>query len=241
MDKMKIEIWSDIACPYCYIGKRKLESALSQFPHADKVELVWHSYELNPTLSKKALTESFYTYFANGHDISEGEAMVDLAKIAELAETVGLHYNFDRLVVANTSDGLRLVKLAKKEGLATDMEEELFRAYFTDGLDISSRDVLVELGEKVGLAKFDIVSMLDSDRFLSEIKEDIDYSENKLDLEYIPFYLFNNKHIVQGSISPQDYLEILIKSYAEWEEGGIATDRGEVISGQSCSIDGHCS
>lgn len=240
-EKMKIEIWSDIACPYCYIGKRKLESALSQFPQKDNVELVWHSYELNPDLPKKALEKSFYEYFAETHEISIEQAKDSMREVIKLAAEVGLYYDFDHLVVANTSDALRLVKLAKESGLATEMEEVLFDAYFAQGKDISNTTTLTDLGVKVGLKKEVLEPLLAGDRFFDEIKKDIEFSENTLNLEYIPFYLFNNKHMIEGSIAPQEYLQILTKSYAEWEKYGVSENiGGDVISGQSCSIGGVC-
>lgn len=241
MDKMKIDIWSDIACPYCYIGKRKLEMALAQFPYRDNVELVWHSYELDPNLPKEALESKIYGYFSMKYGMSVNEAHEAMKKTAALAKEVGLDYDFDNLVVANTSDALRLVKLAKESSLATQAEEVLFDAYFVKGKDISDRNTLIELGAAIGLQEGDILAMLDSDKYLAEIKKDIEYSENELNLEYIPFYLFNNKEIVEGSIAVDKYLDVLNKAYAEWKQNGISSGKGEIISGQSCSIDGVCS
>lgn len=241
MDKMKIEIWSDIACPYCYIGKKKLEKALDKFPYKDNVELVWHSYELDPALPKKALDISIYSYFAKKYGMSEAEARETQGKVAAIAREVGLNYDFDNLIVANTSDALRLVKLAKEYSLATEAEETLFDAYFVRGKNISDKQTLIELGEGIGLKKENIMTMLDSDKYLDEIKEDIAYSEDQLNLEYIPFYVFNNKQRVEGSIAIEKYLEVLEESYAEWEKGGVSSGEGEIISGQSCSIDGVCS
>lgn len=241
MSKMKIEIWSDIACPYCYIGKRKLDKALDQFSHSKNIELIWHSYELDPQLPKKATSQSIYSYFAKTHNMSEEEARSTQAKVAALAKEEGLNYNFDKLIVANTSDALRLVKLANESGLATQTEEALFDAYFVKGLDISDRAVLVELGTKIGLKNDAISETLDSDKYLADIKKDVEYSENELNLEYIPFYIFNGKQVVQGSIASDDYLKVLNEAYAEWEQNGEASQRGDIISGQSCSIDGVCS
>lgn len=237
---MKIAIWSDIACPYCYIGKRKLEIALDKFPHKDNIELEWHSYELDPELPKKASDQTIYSYFAKKFNVSEEEARISEGKVAELAKEVGLNYDFDKLIVANTSDALRLVKLANESGLATEAEEVLFDAYFVKGLDISNQNVLVQLGTQIGLKEANILSLLSSDKYIADIKKNIEYSENEYDLEYIPFYVFNNKQIVQGSIASEKYLEVLNEAYKEWESG-ISSGNGEIISGQSCSIDGVCS
>lgn len=241
MSKMKIEIWSDIACPYCYIGKRKLENALEQFPHRKSIELVWHSYELDPDLPKKATGQSIYSYYAQKFEMTEAEARESQAQVAKLAKEVGLDYDFDKLVVANTSDALRLVKLANGFNLATEAEEVLFEAYFVKGLDISKHDVIIQLGTSIGLQESDISCMLDSDKYLADIKTDIEYSENELKLEYIPFYVFNNKQIVQGSIPSEEYLKVLGDAYNEWLENGVSSERGDIITGQSCSIDGVCS
>ena len=241
MEKMKIEIWSDIACPYCYIGKRKLEKALDQFPHAHEVELVWHSYELNPGLPKKALDMSFTEFFAKEHDLSIEKVEQNNKNVTELAQLEGLNYDFDKLVVANTSDALRLVKLAKKHHLADQAEEVLFKAYFEQGKDISDRSVLESLGMQIGLDKEEINTMLDGTEFLQEIKEDTKYAEDKLNLEYIPFYLFNNKDIIQGSLTVNEYLRVLSKAYDEWKKHGVSSGKGERLNGRACSADGVCS
>ncbi|MDR0824297.1 MAG: DsbA family oxidoreductase [Prevotella sp.] len=238
---MKIEIWSDIACPYCYIGKRKLEKALEQFPHSKSVELVWHSYELDPDLPKKATGQSIYSYFAKRFNITENEARASQAEVAKLAKEVGLDYDFDKLVVANTADALRLVKLAAESGLATDAEEVLFDAYFVKRMDISDPKVLTRLGVQIGLKEADISAMLNGNSYVIDIKADMSYSEDGLNLEYIPFYVFNNKQIVQGSIPSEEYLNVLNEAYAEWQATGISSERGDIITGQSCSIDGVCS
>lgn len=241
MEKMKIEIWSDIACPYCYIGKRKLEAALKLFPHSNEVEIVWHSYELNPSLPKTSLGKSIYEYMAEQHNSTIDVEKKNTESLIALARTVGLNYNLDKLIVTNTSDALRLVKLAKKYNLADDTEEVLFKAYFTDGKNISDRQTLIEIGINVGLSEEDIVKTLDSNEYLEEISQDIRYSEDKLDLEYIPFYLFNNKDIIQGSLSTEEYLDVLTKSFANWKENGVSQQGGDRISGKACSIDGTCS
>lgn len=244
MNKMKIDIWSDIACPYCYIGKRKLEIALDQFPEKDKIELVWHSYELEPELPKKAKHDSIYKYYEDKFGLPEDQARKNLHNVAELAKEVGLEYNFDKLVVANTHDALRLVKLAAESNKADLAEEVLFKAYFTEGKDISDKITLIQLGESIGLSEISILEMLNSNKYSEDIKKDIIYSEKELGLQYIPFYVFNNKQKVEGSIPVEDYLSILIEAYNQWEHNGTSSAFGEfdeIISGQSCSIDGVCS
>ncbi len=222
MGKIKVEIWSDIACPYCYIGKRKFEKALEQFPQSNEVEVVWHSYELNPNQPKiDSLSEEQKKLSGKSGNHLE-----------TLAAEVGLDYNLNHVVHTNTSDALRLVKLAKEKGLADQAEEILFKAYFTEGKSVSNRQVLLESGEAIGLDKKDVEAMLDSDRYLKEIKSDMAYSENVLHLEYIPFYLINDKITIEGSLSVEEYLKALESA---------ANDEDANFSGKSCSIDGVCS
>lgn len=239
MSKMKIEIWSDIACPYCYIGKRKLEMALARFDHKDDVELVWHSYQLDPSLPKVATNKSFYQYFADKYNMSIDQAMSNQQGVINIAKEVGLEYNYDKLIMANTGDALRLVKLAAESNLATEAEEVIFKAYFTEGKDISDRATLIALGTSIGLKAQDIEQMLDSDKYLQQIQADMDQAEQEFNLEYIPFYRLNNNQIIQGSISIDDYLKTLESAYKEWKTG--TTSDNDIITGQSCSIDGVCS
>ncbi len=236
---MKIEIWSDIACPYCYIGKRKLELALAEFPNKNNVEIIWNSYELNPNRPKVMPEASFYEYFSEGHNMSIDETKDTLHKLETLAKEVGLDYDFSKAKAVNTSYALRLVKLAKEYDVADQVEELLFKAYFIDGKNIAEEQLLFQIASTVNIDNEKAQKIFNSDAYLDQIKKDMEYSENELELEYIPFYRFNEKHIIQGSIAIEDYLSVLKKAYAEWESGD-SSGESDLISGQSCSIDGVC-
>lgn len=241
MEKMQIEIWSDIACPYCYIGKRKLDIALSQFPHNDKVKLKWCSYELTPDLPRKASDQSYYKYLSDSYGVTLERARQMTAKTVELGALVGLQLDYDKLVVANTFDALRLVKFAGTKGLATMMEEKLFYAYFTQGKDVSSHDQLIVIAKEAGLSEAEVKDMLQGDKYKKEVNDDIQQAE-QLSLNYIPWYRFNGKYVVEGSIEVSDYLDLLNRSYAEWSSGkAVESSNDSVIQGQSCTIDGVCS
>lgn len=227
---MKIEIWADIACPYCYIGKKKLEAALQQFPHADQIELVWHSYELNSELGKGNLGISYLEYYQDKKDTLE--------ELHQLAEAAGIQFNFENLIITSTSDALRTIKFARKYNLAADTIEAFFFAYFTEAKCISDREIIKDIATNVGLPVEELLKMLDSNKYITELTEDIRYSEDKLDLEYIPFYLFNNKAIIQGSIPNEVYLETLEKSFDDWTKNGVSTQIDESLKGKGCSIDG---
>lgn len=238
---MKIEIWSDIACPYCYIGKRKMENALNKFPHKSEVKIVWHSYQLDPDIPKKAPDKPFVKCFAEHLDVDQEKAQQNLDEVTDIARKTGLEYCFDKAIAANTADALRLVKLANVFDRANECEEILFKAYFTDGLDVSDRNVLIKLGTQIGLNEKRIVNILDGNSYYEELQKDKEYAENELNLEYIPFYLINGRHIIQGSLSEDDYFNIIEKAYLEWESGKTWEDGDNITGGKSCSIDGVCS
>lgn len=236
MEKMKIEIWADIACPYCFIGKKKLENALRKFAHAGQVELVWHSYELDPGLKKEPTDTSYLDYYKDEKDIVD--------ELYQLSEAVGIKLNFDKVIITNTSDALRTVKFARNYHFAAETIEAFFEAYFTNGECISDRKVITEIAKKVGLPVEELTKTLDSDEYIAELTQDISFSEDTLILQYIPFYLFNNKTIIQGSIPDEVYLETLEKSFADWSINGVSTSEDKEFafcyspnpSGLSCSI-----
>lgn len=244
MNKMKIEIWSDIACPYCYIGKRKIEKALEQFSDADNVSVIWHSYELNPLFPKGNSGKSYFQHLAELKECTVEEAEHDFQEIIQLGKEVGIIYNPNKIITTNTHDALRLVKLANKYNLANEAEEVLFKAHFTDGEDISNTDILIRLLSSIGIPKADVIRSLDSFEYSEDIKKDIIKSEEELNLEYIPFCLLNNKYKIQGSVTIEEYLDIIKTAYQDWSENGensVIDNETDAIKGKSCSIDGTCS
>jgi len=237
MEHLRIDIWSDIACPYCYIGKKKLEKVLNDFSDRVIPELVWHSFELNPRLSGISKYKSYYEYLSRKPGNSEEEAKRKAEEVKKAAGQVGLVYDFDKLVVANTFDALRLVKLAAGYSVATEMEELLFRAYFTEGKDINDHSVLVGLGEKAGLKSDEIIAMLTGELFARDVREDHHYVLREFKIEYIPFYIFNEKHILQGDISEEEYKStIQTVLFGQPDINDLSFPQGP-----SCSIDGCCS
>src|SRR5437868_7360986 len=166
---MKVDIWSDIRCPFCYIGKRKFERALERFPQRDKVEVEWHSFELDPTV-KTDTAVNIYDYLAKRKNISRESSVQLHDNVTKMASDAGLDYNFDKAVIANSFDAHRLIQLAKQHGLGDAAEERLFKAYFTEGKDISDHLTLIVLGDEIGLSGKLIKQMLDSDEFADEVR-----------------------------------------------------------------------
>src|SRR3546814_8404965 len=148
---MKIEIWSDIMCPFCYIGKKHLETALAQFKDADAIDVVWKSYQLDPTIPSHPEYKNTYDYLAASKGMSYDEAKQMTAGVRQAAASNGLTLDFDRAVVANSFDAHRLVHLAQPKGLANAVKDGLFRAHFTEGKDVNSREILIAVGTAAGL------------------------------------------------------------------------------------------
>lgn len=232
---MKVNIWSDIRCPFCYIGKRKFEAALEKFAHKDKVEIVWRSFQLDPRL-KTQTAISAYDYFANLKGQTREEAVEMHEYVAQVASKVGLEFNFDNAVVANSFNAHRLIQFARTKGLGDAAEEQLFKAYFTDSKNIDDKAVLLQIGVSIGLEETSVKQVLDSDAYAKEVKED-ELRAQAIGVRGVPFFVFNDKRAVSGAQSPDLFLETLKESWEEYEE----EKKGLIISeGESCTTDGSC-
>jgi predicted DsbA family dithiol-disulfide isomerase len=141
-NKLKIEIWSDVMCPFCYIGKRRVEQALAQFPHNDRVEIEWKSFQLDPTTQAQP-GKSTYAYLAEKYGKDLAWSMEMHTNITEQAKKDGLDYRFDKAIIANSFDAHRLSHLGKANHVGNELEELIFKAYFTEGKDVSDHEVLI--------------------------------------------------------------------------------------------------
>jgi predicted DsbA family dithiol-disulfide isomerase len=234
---MKVEIWSDVMCPFCYIGKRRFEEALHQFSHKDKVEIEWKSFQLDPDMKTDPGTNiSQYLADAKGWKLDYARQMN--ARVTEMAAEVGLTYNMDNAVVANSFNAHRFSHLAKKHGLGIEAEETLFKAYFTDGKNIDNTNVLIESGVAIGLDATEIKQALESGAFADDVKQDIAEAEH-LGIRGVPFFVMNSKYAISGAQAVPVFEETLEKAFAEWK---LENDNAglQVIDGDSCGVDGDC-
>jgi predicted DsbA family dithiol-disulfide isomerase len=230
---MKVEIWSDIVCPFCYIGKRKFEKALDSFGAKDNVEVVWRSFQLDPDM-KYVPNQSVHEYLGSrkGATVKEGKQMNDA--MAAMAKEVGLEYNFDKAIINNTLDAHRLLHLAKTNGLQNEMKERLFKAYYTEGKNIGDAETLIQLGEEVGLNAEEIRTTLQSDVYKKEVLLD-QYEAQQVGASGVPFFVFNDKYAVSGA-QPTDVFSQVLNKVWEEEKPTLLSSEGEGF----CTVDGVC-
>lgn len=195
---MKIDIWSDFACPFCYIGERRLQKAINLFPYKDDITVSFKSFELDPTASNYTgigITEAL----AQKYQIGLDEAASMNQQIAEQARGVGLEFDFDKMKPTNTLDAHRLAKYAATKGLEAELVEQLFQAYFTEGKVISEVEVLVEIGVSSGLAEVELRGILnDPKAFVREVRLE-EAAAKKMGINSVPFIVINDKYAIKGA------------------------------------------
>lgn len=235
--KMTVEIWSDIMCPFCYMGKRKFERALEKFPHKDSLEITWKSFQLNPELITDT-TKSIYQYLSEvkGMDIQHAKDLN--SQLADAAKELGLELNFDKVIVANTLKAQKFVHLAAKEGMQDEAEEALFKAFFKEGKNVDDIIVLAEIGNQLGLNTENLDERLNADSLYEEVRMDL-YEAHQFRITGVPFFAFNRKFAVSGAQEPEVFFSTLTKAFAEWRTEMPVTELVEV-TGQVCSTDGNC-
>ena len=234
--KMKIDIWSDIRCPFCYVGKKNLETALAGFPHRDKLDITWHSFLLDPDLEtqpEKNALEHFSE--SKGIPVSQAKEMFD--RVLQIGKEAGIEFNFDDQKVASSYRAHLLLQLAASKGIADKAEDELFKAQLCDGKNIDDYATLVEIGRSLSIDEEQVKNALDSDELKMEVSRDL-MQARQLGISGVPFFIFNDKYAVSGAQPASVFSEVLEKSWSEFTTG----DQGlQIISnGESCDTDGNC-
>lgn len=210
---MKVDIWSDVRCPFCYIGKRKFEMALENFEHKDQIEVEWHSFELDPnTVTRPDVNPVDYLAQIKGQPREWAAEMNQ--RVTDTAAEVGLTFNLENSVVANSFNAHRLIQLAKSNGLDNEIEEKLFIDYFTGGKNIDDKEVLIEAGVAVGLERLAIEMMLNSDSFTDEVRLDQKIAQ-QIGIQGVPFFVFDQKLAVSGAQPPETFLGALEQAWVK--------------------------
>ncbi len=236
MNKIKVEIWSDVVCPFCYIGKRRFEQALEKFGNSENVEIEWRSFQLDPEVKPvPGMTINEYLAKRKGVSVAEGKQMNDY--MAQMAKEVGLHYDFDKAVITNTTNAHQLTHLAKKHGLQDKAEERFFAAYYTEGKDLNDPEVLVSLGQEIGLPIAEIRETLQNDTYKEAVQQD-QYEAAQVGVRGVPFFVFNNKYAVSGAQPAEVFLNTLEHVRKETEKADPEVNSAQ--DANACEVDGNC-
>lgn len=234
---MKIEIWSDIMCPFCYIGKRRFEDALANFSSKNDIEIEWKSFLLSPEL-KTDPTKNIHQFLAEHKNISLEEAKGMNDYVTNMAAQAGLIYDFDRAIPANSFNAHRFLHFAKKYGRQNEAEEMLFKAYFTEGKNIDDAQTLMLIAIELGLDANILAEDMNNGAYTNDVIADVNEAQ-QLGVRGVPFFVFNRKYAVSGAQDSDAFLETLQKSFTEWKETQ-PKNSFKTIEGQSCTIDGNC-
>ncbi|MFJ5699080.1 DsbA family oxidoreductase [Arthrobacter sp. NPDC093139] len=239
---MKIEIWSDVACPWCYIGKRRFEAALAEFPHRDAVEVQWRSYQLDPSLPEHYDgTELDYLSTRKGLAPEQVSQMFD--HVAAQAKGEGLQYRFDAVVVANSFTAHRLIHLAAAAGKQDAAKERLLSDHFEHGKDIGSRDYLTALGAELGLDAAAVAELFTTDKYAADVRHDI-AEARALGISGVPFFVIDRKFGLSGAQSPAAFSMALEQAWADARPlamvnaGDPGPEGGASQGGGACGPDG---
>ncbi|AII51513.1 DsbA family oxidoreductase [Hymenobacter sp. APR13] len=236
MKKISVEIWSDIVCPFCYIGKRRLENALAKFPHRDAIDIHWRSFELDADSNPQPGEGTLYKRLAAKYGNTEEWARQMSANMTEMAAAEGLAFDFDRAVPANTFRAHRLVHLAEQHGLQDAAKERLFKAYLEEGLDINDVPTLQALAAELQLPADAVTEALTSDAFAQEVRHD-EYQARQIGVRGVPYFVFDDKYAVSGAQPTELFEEVLAKV---WEEARPRPVELTGAAGAACDLDGNC-
>jgi predicted DsbA family dithiol-disulfide isomerase len=210
---MKVEIWSDVVCPWCYVGKRRFEQALARFAHADEVEVVYRAFELDPSAPRER-TGDRDEHLARKYGLTIERARQMNAQMTETAAAEGLDFRFDLMRGGNTFDAHRLLHLARDRGKQPELKERLLIATFTEGEPIGDPTALVRLAVDVGLDKAEVTDVLDSDRYADDVRAD-EQQAAAYGISGVPFFVIDGRYGVSGAQPADVLVQVLEQAYGE--------------------------
>jgi predicted DsbA family dithiol-disulfide isomerase len=232
MSTLQIDIWSDIACPWCYVGKRRLEKALEQFPQRDSVVIHWRAFELDPSAPRR-IEGDHAERLAKKYGMSVPQAQKRIDQLCEVALAEGLDFDFEHIHSGNTFDAHRVIHLAADHGLQGEMKERLLHAYFTENAPIGEPEVLVRLAAETGLDADEVSAMLASDTYRDEVRAD-EKQAARLGINGVPFFVLGGKYGVSGAQPAEVMLRALNQAYNELVQQPLTT----IAEGEACGPDG---
>ena len=231
---MRVEIWSDVVCPWCYIGKRRFEAALAQFEHAGDVEVAWRSFELDPN-APPVQTEPHAERLARKYGVSLQQVEAMEARLVGEAKKEGLDFRLAESQGGNTFDAHRLIHFAGESGRAGEMKERLMKAYFTEGVAIGERGELVRLAVEVGFDEADVKGMLSSDQFANEVRAD-EARARAFGISGVPFFAIDERYGVSGAQPTDVLLDALRQAYVNSQMVVVGGDDADSCADGSCAV-----
>lgn len=208
-----VDVWSDVMCPFCWMGDRHLELALEEFSHRDDVKITYHSYQLMPDYPENSpLPSAEAVAKQKGMPVEQFKQMND--GVAQRGAEVGLDYNFDQALTVNSRRAHRLSHFAEQQGVQRELMQNLFKAYFTDGKNVEDREVLADLAAEVGLDRDEALAKMDNEELDHAVQADINQA-SQIGVQGVPFFVFNNKYAVSGAQPQQVFQQVLETVWGE--------------------------
>ena len=236
MSALRVDIWSDIACPWCYVGKRRFEGALAALPQREAVSVVWHSFELDAKAPRSPTAPlSYAERLAAKYGTGVAQAEERIRSMAQTAREDGLELRFDRVKPTNTFDAHRLLHFAHEHGLQDATKERLLRAYFTEGTLLGEPTELVRLGSEVGLDRAELVRLYEGDAYTAAVRADEDEART-LGIRGVPFFVVGGRYAVSGAQPAAALLGVLQQAWDELADAEpAATSEGAACGPAGCA------
>jgi predicted DsbA family dithiol-disulfide isomerase len=234
MKKLTVDVWSDIACPWCYIGKRRLEAALARFPHGDDATVTWRAFELDPSAPpERDRQQSYAERLSKKYGSTVKDAEAKLQSMTDVARADGLSFRFDRIRSGNTFDAHRVLHLASERGVQDAVKERFLLAYMTEGEPIGDRETLVRLAAEAGLDAAEVRAMLASDAQGRAVRADEDEAR-QLGIRGVPFFVIGGRYAVSGAQPAELILQALTQAWSELEAKPVASAEGAACGPDGC-------
>lgn len=234
MKKLRVDVWSDIACPWCYVGKRRLEAALERFSHREETEVVWRAFELDPSAPRERdQTVSYAERLARKYGSSVAQARTMIARMTDVARGDGLAFEFDRIRPGNTFDAHRLIHLAGERGIQDAVKERFLLAYMTEGEPIGDTETLARLAAEAGLDGEEVRGVLASDTCARDVRAD-EREARELGIDGVPFFLLGARLAVSGAQSADLLLRALNQAWGEVEARPVLFEEGAACGPGGC-------
>ncbi len=230
---MRVDIWSDVVCPFCYIGKKRLEAAAEQA--GLELEVHWHSYELDPEAPvRQEVSNSERLAQKYGRTLTEVEEMQ--RNIAAMAAEEGIQFNWDNANSGNTFNAHRIIHLAQSKGLGSEAKEAFFYSYMTQGLAIGERETLEDVAARIGLNPVEVDDVLNSDEFADFVKFDEEVARDQLKVTGVPFFVFDQRIALAGAQPREVFLQVMKKALEAPQQDNIVAEDSAICKEDQCDV-----